>query len=73
MIPLYQTSHFMTDLFKDDEYLYRVVVNTQGRTFKLLGSEGSEIDVSCDSVEEFMNVLKFCRSVLTDELQYVMM
>ena len=62
----------MSDLFKDDEYLFRVVVNTQGKAFKLLGSEGSEIDVNCGSIDEFMNVLKFCRSVLTDELQYVM-
>ena len=50
-----------------DEYLSRCVVNPIKRTVYLYSSEGSEKQVTCDTVEEFMNVLEFVRSTVDEE------
>jgi len=44
-----------------DEYLTRCVVDPLKRTVYLYSSEGSEKEVSCDTTEEFMNVLDYVR------------
>ena len=49
-----------------DEYLTRCVVDPIKRTVYLYSSEGSEKQVSCDTVEEFMNVLDFVRNTLDE-------
>ena len=51
-----------------DEYLSRCVVDPIKRTVYLYSSEGSEKQVSCDTVEEFMNVLELIRSVVDDDI-----
>ena len=50
-----------------DEYLTRCVVDPIKRKVYLYSSEGSEREVTCDTVEEFMNVLEFVRSTLDGE------
>jgi len=50
-----------------DEYLTRCVVDPLKRTVYLYSSEGTEKQVSCDTVEEFMNVLDYVRSTLDEE------
>lgn len=49
-----------------DEYLTRCVVDPIKRTVYLYSSEGSEKEVSCETVEEFMSVLDFVRSTLDE-------
>jgi hypothetical protein len=48
------------------EYLTRCVVDPIKRTVYLYSSEGSEKQVSCDTVDEFMNVLDFVRNTLDE-------
>jgi len=50
-----------------EEYLSRCVVDPVKRTVYLYSSEGSEKQVSCETVEEFMNVLDFVRSTVDAE------
>jgi len=50
-----------------DEYLSRCVVDPIKRTVYLYSSEGSEKQVTCDTVEEFMNVLEFVRTTVDEE------
>lgn len=55
-----------------DEYLSRCVVDTIRRTVYLYSNEGTEKQVSCETVEEFMNVLEFVRATVDEEtLSYV--
>jgi hypothetical protein len=55
-----------------EDYLIKCVVDPTTRTFFLYSSEGVEKEVNCDTIEEFMNVLKFVREFLDgrDELVY---
>ena len=50
-----------------DEYLTRCVVDPIKRTVYLYSSEGSEKEVVCETVEEFMNVLDFVRAAVDAE------
>jgi hypothetical protein len=50
-----------------DEYLTRCVVDPLKRTVYLYSSEGSEKEVTCETVEEFMNVLDFVRATVDEE------
>ena len=50
-----------------DEYLSRCVVDPVKRTVYLYSSEGSEKQVTCDTVDEFMNVLEFVRATVDEE------
>ena len=50
-----------------DEYLSRCVVDPVKRTVYLYSSEGSEKQVTCETVEEFMNVLEFVRATVDEE------
>lgn len=50
-----------------DEYLSRCVVDPIKRTVYIYSSEGSEKQVTCETVEEFMNVLDFVRATLDEE------
>ena len=50
-----------------DEYLSRCVVDPIKRTVYLYSSEGSEKQVTCETVEEFMNVLDFVRTTVDEE------
>ena len=50
-----------------DEYLSRCVVDPVKRTVYLYSSEGSEKEVVCETVDEFMNVLDFVRATVDEE------
>ena len=50
-----------------DEYLTRCVVDPAKRTVYLYSSEGDTKEVTCDTVEEFMNVLDFVRATVDAE------
>jgi hypothetical protein len=49
-----------------DEFLTRCVVDPLKRTVYLYSSEGDEKQVSCETVEEFMNVLEFVRATVDE-------
>ena len=51
----------------NQEYLTRCVVDPIKRTVYLYSSEGTEKQVSCETVDEFMNVLQFVRATLDEE------
>jgi hypothetical protein len=50
-----------------DEYLSRCVVDPVKRTVYLYSNEGSEKEVKCDTMDEFMNVLAFVRSTVDEK------
>lgn len=50
-----------------DEYLSRCVVDPIKRIVYLYSSEGSEKQVTCETVEEFMNVLEFVRATVDED------
>jgi hypothetical protein len=61
----------MTSEIEQEEYLSRCVVDTSSRTFNLYSSLGNEKVVTCDTMDEFMNVLMFVRNTVhEDELVY---
>jgi hypothetical protein len=49
-----------------DEFLTRCVVDPLKRTVYLYSSDGNEKQVSCETVQEFMNVLDFVRSTVDE-------
>lgn len=53
---------------ENDEYLTRVVVDTQARKFYLYSNEGDSKVVDCETVDQFMQVLELVRGVLQDDL-----
>jgi hypothetical protein len=50
-----------------DEYLSRCVVDPIKRTVYLYSTEGSEKEVVCETVDEFMNVLEFIRNTVSED------
>jgi hypothetical protein len=51
----------------EEEYLSRCVVDPTKRTVYLYSSEGTKKQVTCDTVEEFMNVLEFVRATVDED------
>jgi hypothetical protein len=51
-----------------DEFLSRCVVDPIKRSVYLYSSEGSEKEVVCDTVDEFMNVLEFVRATVSEDV-----
>ena len=52
----------------NEEYLSRCVVDPSTRTVYLYSTEGSEKEVKCDTVDEFMNVLNFVRDTVGEDV-----
>ena len=50
-----------------DEYLTRCVVDPLRRTVYLYSNDGNEKQVTCETVEQFMNVLDFVRATVDEE------
>jgi len=50
----------------NQEYLTRCVVDPVKRIVYLYSNEGSERQVSCETVDEFMNVLQYVRDTLDE-------
>jgi hypothetical protein len=56
---------------KSEEFLTRCVVDPIKRTVYLYSTEGSEKQVTCETVDQFMNVLEVVRNqVHEDNLVY---
>lgn len=55
-------------MLMQDEYLTKCVVDPLKKKVYIYSNEGSEKEVSCDTSEEFMNVLSFIRETLDDSL-----
>ena len=56
----------------DDEYLTRCVVDPLKRKLYLYSSEGDEKTVDCETVDQFMNMLRFVRDTASEDvLSYV--
>ena len=56
----------------NDEYLTRCVVDPLKRKLYLYSSEGDEKTVDCETMDQFMSVLRFVRETASDEvLSYV--
>ena len=51
----------------EDEYLMKCVVDPVKRTFYLYSNEGQEKSIKCDTVEEFMGVLKVVRATCPEQ------
>jgi len=52
----------------EEDFLSRVVVDTSCRKFYLYSDNGDEKIIDCDTIDEFMNVLEFCRGVLDEDV-----
>jgi hypothetical protein len=50
-----------------DEYLTRCVVDPLKKTVYMYSNEGTEKQVSCETVEQFMNVLEFVRATVDEK------
>ena len=56
----------------DDEYLTRCVVDPLKRKLYLYSSEGDEKTVDCETMDQFMSVLRFVRDTASEDvLSYV--
>ena len=56
----------------DDEYLSRCVVDPLKRKLYLYSSEGDEKTVDCETMDQFMSVLRFVRETASEDvLSYV--
>lgn len=50
-----------------EEYLSRCVVDTFARKFYLYSSEGGEKVVECETLDQFMNILKVVRNQVDEK------
>lgn len=50
-----------------NEYLTRCVVDPLNRTFNLYSNEGTEKQVACETIDQFMNVLDLVRTQIKDK------
>ena len=55
------------ELLMTDDLLSKCVIDTSSRKVYLYSDEGRSNVVSCDTVEEFMNVLNFVRDMVEEE------
>jgi len=53
---------------ESDEYLTRVVIDTNSLKFYLYSSDGDTKIVECETVDQFMNVLELVRVVVEDDI-----
>ena len=54
-------------LMPAEEVLTRCVIDPLKRTVYLYSSDGNEKQVSCETVQEFMNVLEFVRATVDEK------
>ena len=53
---------------EDDEYLTRVVIDTNARTFYMYSNVGTKREVVCEETSQFMDVLELVRGVCEDDI-----
>ena len=54
-------------LTETEDFLSRCVVDTLARKFYLYSSNGEEKTVDCQTIDQFMNVLKVVRSQVSED------
>lgn len=54
----------------EDEYLTRCVVNVIKKTVYIYSNEGSEKQITFDSIQEFTNVLRFIRETVDQDILF---
>jgi hypothetical protein len=52
---------------EEDEYLTRVVIDTNSRTFYMYSNVGSKREVACEETHQFMDVLELVRAVCDED------
>ena len=52
----------------DQEYVTRCVADPLDKTIRIYSNEGTEQELVCDTADEFINVVKFIRSTVDDNL-----
>jgi len=52
----------------EEEFLTRCVIDTASRKVYMYSNLGGEKVVTCDNVNEFMNVLSFVRATVDDDV-----
>ena len=55
------------ELPMNDDLLSKCVIDTSKRTVYLYSDGGDKKTVTCDTVDEFMNVLNFVRDMVEEE------
>tara|TARA_B100001142_G_scaffold72428_1_gene73202 strand:+ start:16077 stop:16307 length:231 start_codon:yes stop_codon:yes gene_type:complete len=53
---------------ENEDYLTRVVIDTNSRKVYLYSSEGDSKTVECETVDQFMSVLELIRIVIDDDM-----
>ena len=53
-----------------DDLLAKCIIDTSKRKVYIYSDDGEERTVSCDTVEEFMNVLNFVRDKCPEDMLY---
>ena len=53
---------------EDDEYLTRVVIDTNARTFYMYSNVGTKREICCEETHQFMDVLELVRAVCEDHI-----
>ncbi len=53
---------------ENDEYITSCIIDIMRRKFTLISNEGNANSASCETVEEFMNVLEALKSVLPEKI-----
>ena len=53
-----------------EDFIFQVEVNVCSRSFNLISDNGDEKEVKCDTVDEFMRVLRVCDELL-DPIQII--
>jgi hypothetical protein len=51
-----------------DEYLTRCVVDPIRKTIYIYSNEGTEQELVCETTDQFMNVLKFVRATVEEDI-----
>ena len=52
----------------DQEYVTRCVADPLYKTVRIYSNEGAEQELVCDTADEFINVVKFIRATVDDNL-----
>jgi|TARA_Y100000996_G_scaffold315251_1_gene251440 hypothetical protein len=57
----------MHQFIDEEEYVESVLIDVQKRSVIMFSNHGDQHKVTCDTVDEFMGVLKFVRDTLEDD------
>ena len=63
----------MDEIFETDEYVTATIVDICRRSFYLVSNEGIVQEITCESIEQFMDVLEIveCVTEIDDEIQII--